>query len=60
VPGEGLAEGDAEVLGEVVHVHLEVARRLDGEPEPAVAAQLVEHVGEEGVARLEGSGDRRV
>ena len=45
--GEGLAEQDADVLDRVVRVDVQVTVGLQGEVEPAVASDLVEHVVEE-------------
>src|SRR5206468_1621381 len=44
---QGLPEHDADVFHGVVQVDLEVAFRLHGEVEPAVLAELFEHVVEE-------------
>ena len=44
---ERLAERDADVLDRVVGAGLEVAARLDPQPEAAVAAEQLEHVVEE-------------
>ena len=49
--GQGLAEHDADVLDGVVGVDVEVAGGLDRQVEPAVAAELGEHVVEERDAR---------
>ena len=46
--GEGLAEGDADVLDGVVIVDMQVALALDVQVDQAVAGDLVHHVVEEG------------
>ena len=41
---EGLPQHDADVLHQVVVVHLQIAGRFDREIHPAMACQQVEHV----------------
>ncbi len=48
--GEGLAEGDADVLDGVVVVDVQVAVALDVEVDQPVTGDLVEHVLQEGHA----------
>jgi hypothetical protein len=51
--GEGLAQGDADVLDGVVVVDVRVALAVNVEVDQAVADDLVEHVIEEGHAGIE-------
>ena len=51
--GDRRAERDAGVLDRVVAVHVEIALRLDGEVQQAVARQRLEHVVEEADAGLD-------
>jgi hypothetical protein len=55
VPGQRLAERDADILDRVVRVDMQVARGLDIEVDQAMAGNLVEHVIEEGDAGGEAS-----
>ncbi|MCY1282374.1 hypothetical protein D9M70_312100 [compost metagenome] len=51
--GEGLAEGDADVLDGMVVVDMQVALALDVQVDQAVAGDLVHHVLEEGNPGIE-------
>lgn len=51
--GEGLAEGDADVLDGVVIVDMQVALALDVQVDQAVAGNLVHHVVKEGNPGIE-------
>ncbi|MCY1283511.1 hypothetical protein D9M70_323920 [compost metagenome] len=51
--GEGLAEGDADILDGVVVVDMQIALALDVQVDQAVAGDLVEHVLKERHADIE-------
>ena len=50
---QALAQADADVLGRVVGVDVQVALGLDGQVDPAVLAQVGEHVVEEADAGVD-------
>ena len=52
--GDGLAEDDADILDRVVAVDMQIAARLDGEIEQAMAGEGGEHVVEEAHAGFDG------